>query len=66
MAKEIPSVGDLRRKSEVTDDEITAAVNALLASLATEAHPLAKGWSSDLVEIVCTSEQVTMEARDGA
>ena len=25
MAKEIPSVGDLRRKSEVTDDEIAAA-----------------------------------------
>jgi hypothetical protein len=25
MAKEIPSVGDLRHKSEVTDDEIEAA-----------------------------------------
>jgi len=25
MAKEIPSVGDLRRKSEVTDEEIEAA-----------------------------------------
>ncbi|GJE15123.1 hypothetical protein FOHLNKBM_6201 [Methylobacterium longum] len=30
MAKEIPSVGDLRRKSEVTDDEIQAATNAFL------------------------------------
>ncbi|WP_267359347.1 MULTISPECIES: hypothetical protein [unclassified Methylobacterium] len=30
MAKEIPSVGDLRRKSEVTDDEIQAATNAYL------------------------------------
>jgi hypothetical protein len=28
MAKEIPSVGDLRRKSEVTDDEIKAATAA--------------------------------------
>ena len=30
MAKEIPSVGDLRRKSEVTDDEIKAATDAFL------------------------------------
>lgn len=30
MAKEIPSVGDLRRKSEVTDDEIAAATTAYL------------------------------------
>jgi hypothetical protein len=28
MAKEIPSVGDLRRKSEVTGDEIAAATAA--------------------------------------
>jgi len=30
MAKEIPSVGDLRRKSEVSDDEIEAATAAYL------------------------------------
>ena len=30
MAKEIPSVGDLRRKSEVTDDEIEAATTAYM------------------------------------
>ena len=30
MAKEILSVGDLRRKSEVTDDEIKAATDAFL------------------------------------
>ena len=30
MAREIPSVGDLRRKSEVTDDEIKAAADAFL------------------------------------
>lgn len=30
MAKEIPSVGDLRRKSEVMDDEIEAATTAYL------------------------------------
>jgi hypothetical protein len=27
MAKEIPSVGDLRHKSEVTDDELVAATS---------------------------------------
>ena len=30
MAKEIPSVGDLRRKSEITDAEIQAATDAYL------------------------------------
>ena len=30
MAKEIPSVGDLRRKAEITDDEIQAATAAFL------------------------------------
>ncbi|UIY45758.1 hypothetical protein [Methylobacterium radiotolerans] len=30
MAKEISSVGDLRRKSEVTDEEIDAAIAAYL------------------------------------
>ena len=34
MAKEIPSVGDLRRKSGVADEEISAAVDAVLAELA--------------------------------
>ena len=30
MAKEIPSVGDLRRKAEISDDEIQAATAAFL------------------------------------
>lgn len=30
MAKEIPSVGDLRRKSEITDAEIEAATEAYM------------------------------------
>ena len=30
MAREIPSVGDLRRKSEITDDEIAAATSGYL------------------------------------
>jgi hypothetical protein len=32
MAKEIPSVGDLRRKSDVTDEEIDAAADAYVAN----------------------------------
>ena len=31
MTKEIPSVGDLRRKSEVTDEEIEAATVSKVA-----------------------------------
>ncbi|WP_281408893.1 hypothetical protein [Methylobacterium sp. WL2] len=38
-----PTVSDLRKVSEVTDDEITAAGDAVLADLASEAYPLAKG-----------------------
>jgi hypothetical protein len=47
-----PTVSDLRKVSEVTDDEITAAVDAVLADLAAEAYPLAKGWILDLVAAV--------------
>ena len=47
-----PTVSELREASDVTDDEITAAVDAVLADLATEAYPLAKGWSLDLVAAI--------------
>ena len=30
MAKAIPSVGDLRRKSEISDEEITSAATAFM------------------------------------
>lgn len=50
MAKEPPTVSELRKAAEVTDREIDAAVDAVLADLATEAYPLAKGWTLDLVE----------------
>jgi hypothetical protein len=47
MVKEIPSVGDLRRKSEVTDGEIWAAKDASLADA--DAEPFvfsrATGWT---------------------
>jgi hypothetical protein len=47
-----PTVSELRKTSDVTDDEITAAVDAVLADLATEAYPLANGWTLDLVAAV--------------
>jgi N-acetylglutamate synthase/N-acetylornithine aminotransferase len=47
-----PTVSELRKTSDVTDDEITAAVDAVLADLATEAYPLAKGWTLDLAAAV--------------
>ena len=50
MAKEPATVSDLRKAAEVTGQEIDAAVDAVLADLATEAYPLAKGWTLELVE----------------
>jgi hypothetical protein len=49
-----PTVSDLLKISEVTDDEITAAFDAVLADLASEAYPLAKGWLLDLVAAIAS------------
>lgn len=55
MAKEPPTVSELRKAAEVTDQEIDAAVDAVLADLAAEAYPLAKGWALDLVKTLRTN-----------
>ncbi|KNY24549.1 hypothetical protein [Methylobacterium sp. ARG-1] len=55
MAKEPPTVSELRKAAEITDQEIDAAVDAVLADLATEAYPLAKGWNLDLVGTLRTN-----------
>ena len=55
MAKEPPTGSELRKAAEITDQEIDAAVDAVLADLATEAYPLAKGWTLDLVETLRTN-----------
>jgi hypothetical protein len=47
-----PTGSELRKTSDVTDDEITAAVDAVLADLASEAYSLASGWTLDLVAAV--------------
>ncbi|KAA0122262.1 hypothetical protein CIW48_19205 [Methylobacterium sp. P1-11] len=50
-----PTVSELRKASYVTDQEIDAAVDAVLADLATESYPLTKGWTLDLVETLRTN-----------
>jgi hypothetical protein len=50
-----PTVSELRKTAEISDDEINAATDAVLADLATEAYPLAKGWTLDLVEMLRTN-----------
>lgn len=62
-----PTVSDLRKVSEVTDDEITAAVDAVLVDLTSEAYPLAKGWTLDLVAAVAShkaSQDALLTDRD--
>jgi hypothetical protein len=59
-----PTVSDLRKVSEVKDDEITAAVDAVLAS---EAYLLAEGWILDLVAAVANhkgSQDALLTDRD--
>ncbi|TXN42369.1 hypothetical protein [Methylobacterium sp. WL7] len=50
-----PTVSDLRKAAEISDDEINPAVDAVLAHVATEGYPLAKGWVLDLVETIRTN-----------
>ena len=62
-----PNVSDLRKVSEVTDDEITAAVDAVLAGRASDAYPLAKGWMLDLVAAIAShkaSQEALLTDRD--
>ncbi|SFL82069.1 hypothetical protein [Methylobacterium pseudosasicola] len=50
-----PTVADPFKSKSVTDEEVDAAVDAVLADLATESFPLAKGWTIDLVETIRTN-----------
>ena len=52
MAKEIPSVGDLRRKSEVTDDEIEAATAAYLKDGNAEPFVFKSGHRVDVAKAI--------------
>jgi hypothetical protein len=52
MAKEIPSVGDLRRKSEVTDDEIEAATAAYLKDENAKPFAFNSGHTIDVAKAI--------------
>ena len=52
MAREIPSVGDLRRKSEVTDDEIAAATTAYLEDGNAKPFVFKSGHSVDVAQAI--------------
>ena len=52
MAKEISSVGDLRRKSEVTDDEIEAATVAYLKDEDAESFVFKSGHRVDVAKAI--------------
>lgn len=52
MAKEIPSVGDLRRKSEVTDDEIEAATAAYLKDENAKPFAFKSGHTIDVAKAI--------------
>lgn len=50
MAKEPATAPELRKAAEVSDQDIDATVHAVLADLASESYPFAKGWTLNLVE----------------
>jgi hypothetical protein len=52
MAREIPSVGDLRRKSEVTDEEIEAATAAYLKDENAKPFKFKSGHTIDVAKAI--------------
>ncbi|WP_267361065.1 hypothetical protein [Methylobacterium sp. GC_Met_3] len=52
MANEIPSVGDMRRKSEVPDSEIEAASAAYLADEAAKPFAFKSGHTIDVAKAI--------------
>ena len=52
MAKEIPSAGDLRRRSEVTDDEIEAATAVYPKDEAAPPFAFKSGHTIDVAKAV--------------
>ena len=62
-----PTVSDLRKISEVTDDEITAAVDAVLADLSTKASSLMRSVQARWVACGCIRSRRlnTISSTDG-
>jgi hypothetical protein len=59
-----PTVSELFKSKVVTDDEVDAAVEAVLADLATAAYPLAAGYALDLNAAIQASTFATLVLRD--
>jgi phosphoenolpyruvate-protein kinase (PTS system EI component) len=66
MAKEIPSVGDLRRKSEVTDNEIAAAAAAYLKDENAKPFAFKSGHTVDVAKAIEMHPQAKKLLADNA
>ncbi|MGW5960649.1 hypothetical protein [Methylorubrum thiocyanatum] len=47
-----PTVGELFKAKAITDEQVSAAVEAYLATPDTSEHPIADGYSLDLAAVV--------------
>lgn len=59
-----PTVSELFKAKAVTDDEVNAAVNAVIADLSTEAYPLTAGYALDLKAAVQASTFALLVLKD--
>ncbi|GJE14612.1 hypothetical protein [Methylobacterium longum] len=66
MAKEIPSVGDLLRKSEVMDEEIQAATEAYLKDEGANPFVFSSGHRIDVAKAIDMHPQAKMLLADKA
>ena len=66
MAKEIPSVGDLRRKAEITDAEIQAAADAYLKDESAEPFTFQSGHRVDVAKAIEMHPQAKKLLADSA
>jgi hypothetical protein len=62
--KPVPTVGDLRRAAEITDQEIDAAVEAYLTSPKAEPFRFASGYVIDVEAAVQAHQPAKAAARD--
>jgi hypothetical protein len=59
-----PTVSELFKAKVVTDDDVNAAVEAVLSDLATESYPLTDGYALDLKAVVQASTFATLVLKD--
>ncbi|MHB2208527.1 hypothetical protein [Methylobacterium sp. CM6257] len=64
MARRAPTIGDLRRAAEITDQEIDAAVEAYLADPKAEPFRFASGHQIDVAAAVDAHQPARAAAAD--